>query len=652
VFTGSVNRSGRIRPSASGAFVVGAVGAAGVVAAAVTGWTAARSPVLVDPSQAAAWRAAIVASYWAVGAYTWWRRPVSRLGPIITALGFLYAASTLVASGVPLVHTLGMVVWALALVWTAYLYLCFPRGRLESRLERGLILVVALSMALTWGLILALSPRLPPGGSLVDCGMRCPPNAVQLVSGHAATGQALTTVFRVVLMVAAIGIAILILTKARSSSHLRRRAIVPLAAVFVANVVEFVIALFLAPADPGAREGLRIAVGGLTLAIPVAILVGQVRGNVFAAISLGQVAVRASGKPLTPASVQGVIGDALGDPSLALALWAPERAGYVDVHGAPLTLPQDSRARGITRVTRNDRPVAALIHDPTLDTDSSVIEGLAATSLMLLENSRLVDELRASRSRIVDAAERERRRLERDLHDGAQQRLVAIQVRLGLAQQLADGDELARQLQAAQREAEAALAELRALAHGIYPAELHDFGPAFALRSLARGAPVPVEVTDEGVGRSAEAIEAALYFCAREAIQNAAKHAGADAEVAVRLARRADAIELTVSDDGAGMAFQKHGDGIGITGMRDRIEAVGGEFEIVSTPGRGTSIHATVIARDRSQPRGPKKATELRHPVGTGSSAGRRPGHVEPLGGFVTPTLRSGKVARGRSDAP
>jgi signal transduction histidine kinase len=199
----------------------------------------------------------------------------------------------------------------------------------------------------------------------------------------------------------------------------------------------------------------------------------------------------------------------------------------------------------------------------------------------------------------VRAGERERRRLERDLHDGAQQQLVAIQVRLAVARELADSEELTKQLDATQKNAEAAVEELRALAHGIYPGVLHDFGPAAALRDLSSDSPVPITVTDDGIGRSSDAIEAAIYFCAREAIQNTAKHAGPGAKVTVTLGHREDAIQFTVSDDGAGMSPERDTDGIGVTSMRDRIEAVGGQFEIVSAPGQGTAIHATIPDGER-----------------------------------------------------
>jgi len=571
-----------------------AVAGAGAVATALTAWTTAASPILVDPTAISMWRSLFVGSYVGVGLYTWWRRPQSRLGPLVAGAGFLYSLTFLNASADPLAHTIGMAVWAGVIVYLTYVYLCFPRGWLESRLERGFILAFALSTAVIWGLILALSPTLPPGGNFTDCGTRCPPNALQIVSGHAATGMALTTAFNIVFTTALIGIATLLFYKSRSSAHLRRRAITPLALVFIANIAEFVIALFVAPAYPDTREALRIVNGVVTVAVPGAILLGEVRGDVFAARSLGQIAVRASGKPLTPIAVQNVIGDALGDSTLALALWDPGHARYVDVCGAPLELPHDRRAHGVTRITQGSAPVAALIHDPTLDTDSDLVDGLAATSLMLLENARLVDELQASRSRIVETGERERRRIERDLHDGAQQRLMMIQVKLRLARDRAEGNDLAEQLEAIGVDAATAVEELRTLARGIYPTVLRDLGLADALRSLATRTPIPIRVLDEGIGRRSPAIEAAIYFCSLEAVQNTIKHAGSGAQVTVTLRGHPGGVEFEIEDDGAGADTAAPGGGLGLISMHDRIGAVGGQFEIISAPGQGMIVRGAI----------------------------------------------------------
>lgn len=457
-----------------------------MLATTVTAWGVARSPILVHPGGLWIWRSLFVASYLAVGGYTWWRRPESRIGPIVAAYGFLYSLTTLNASGDPLAHTLGMVLWAAYIVYTGYVFLCFPRGRLASRLQRRFMLAWVLSAVLLLGLICALSPALPAGSDFTNCGTACPHNALQVVTGYAATGMALISAFNIVFTVAAIGVAMLVFEQARSSSRLRRRALTPLAAVVLANIVEFVVSLFLPSAFPETRETLKVLNGLTTLAVPAAIFAGQLRGAAFAAVSLGQIALREGGRSMTAADVQRVIAEALGDPTLRLAVWASERGVYVDLDGRALELPGDGPVPGVTRISRNDGPLAVLIHNPTLDTDSDIVEGLAATSLLLLENTRLVEELRASRLRIVQTAARERQRLEQDLHDGAQQRLTAVQIRLRLAQAKAESEELSAELEAIGLEAAEAIEELRTLAHGIYPLSLQDRGLPGALRALAR----------------------------------------------------------------------------------------------------------------------------------------------------------------------
>jgi signal transduction histidine kinase len=299
--------------------------------------------------------------------------------------------------------------------------------------------------------------------------------------------------------------------------------------------------------------------------------------------------VHARDRPLTPSAVQEVLADALGDPTVTLALWDGV-SGYVDVDGEPVELPVEPQARGVTLLSQDGRPVAALIHDPMLDTDSALLEGLAASSLMMLENAHLLDELRTSRSRLAATADRERRRLERDLHDGAQQRLMAVQIKLRLAQDKVSDPEVAAQLAAVGAEAEQAVEELRTLAHGIYPAGLGDYGLGSALRAVALQAPIPIVVDDQGVGRCARPVEAAIYFCAMEAIQNATKHAGSHASLTITLERDHEHVRFAITDDGVGMNPRTAGQGDGLPGMRDRIGAVGGELEITSTPGRGTTV--------------------------------------------------------------
>jgi signal transduction histidine kinase len=570
------------------------IAGAGLLATAATAWACARSPILYAPAETAVWRSAFVASYIAVGVYSWWRRPESRLGPLVAGVGFLYGVASLNAAAAPLAYTLGMVVWISVIVYLAYVFLCFPRGRLESRIERNFILALVVSTAVVWGLILALSPDLPRGGPFTNCGSRCPPNALQIVSGNAATGDALNTAFNVLTTMSLIGLAMLIWGKARSAAYISRRAMTPVTVAFLANIVEFVMYLFIGPAYPETKEAFRLADGVVTMAVPFAMLAGQVRGQAFVASSLSQLVVRAGRGPMTPAAVEKTIGEALGDPGLRVALWDREAGAYVDVHAAPLEPPLAGGAQATTQVTRGGLPVAVLIHDRALHIDTGVAEDLAATSVMLLENWHLVQELRASRSRVVKAAEHERRRLERDLHDGAQQSLMAIQLRARFALDATEPEDTARQLAAIEREAAAALEELRELAHGIYPPILTDLGLPAALQAVARRSSIPIQVSSAGIGRYREATEAAVYFCAREAIQNAAKHAGVGAQVIVTLASSDQTLQLTVSDDGVGMPLDRSVTGLGLLDMRDRIEAVGGHFEVASKPGGGTSIRVSV----------------------------------------------------------
>jgi PAS domain S-box-containing protein len=242
------------------------------------------------------------------------------------------------------------------------------------------------------------------------------------------------------------------------------------------------------------------------------------------------------------------------------ALWATSHAQFdLDAHGRPLR-------------------VIGVVQDIT-------------------ERVRLVEELRGSRARIVEAAARERLRLERDLHDGAQNRLVAIQMKLARAREEVGADAVATRLDELIDDSRAAIEELRALGHGIYPSELRDGGLSDALRSLAGAAPIRVRVTADGVGRHAPTVEEAVFFCAREAIQNATKHAGARAHVTLSVTRRDDGLEFAVADNGPGFDPREQSTGFGLASMRDRIAAVGGEIEIISAPGHGLRIRAIVPHR-------------------------------------------------------
>jgi signal transduction histidine kinase len=579
---------------------------AGVAAAVWTAWFVSRSRVQLDPVVDATVGAAYIASLVAAGAYTWYRRPNSRLGLLVGADGLAWALTTPSASGSALPHTIGMTIWAGWIVLTLYMYLAFPRGRLDSRLERGVILAFAGTSVVIWALILVLAKKLPAGGDFVNCGVRCPQNALRFVNASHGVGDALTVAYASVTAMLTLSTAILVISKTRSQSALGRRATEPLSYVLVANLVLFVLILLVRPSYPGTAHTFKGINAALSLAIPLALIAGQMRGRLFAAESAGRLAASSRGRRVTPEEVQGLLRETLGDPTLILALADAETGGYVDVDGRPFALPLEQDRHERVRILTGGATAALVVHDPQIDIDAGIVQGLAASALMLLENAQLLEQLQESRQRLMTVADEERRRLERDLHDGAQHRLLVIQLKLGLLRERIQEEELARQLDELREQATNAADEIRALAHGIYPGLLGDIGLAHAVTEATRLSPIPVEVDDHGIGRTDPATDAALYFCILEAVQNAAKHAGRNAHVTVTLARSAGSVSFRVADDGAGFRPGASGSpGTGLTNMRDRIEALGGALEIESRPNRGTTIEAVVPIREGEVP-GPR----------------------------------------------
>ena len=234
----------------------------------------------------------------------------------------------------------------------------------------------------------------------------------------------------------------------------------------------------------------------------------------------------------------------------------------------------------------------ALLHDPSLGETPDMLNAAASAAAIAVRQQdladglrRAVEDLRASRARLAAAADEERRRLERDLHDSAQQALVALRVRVAVARETLDGDPGAagRALDAIDVELGSVLEDLRRLSRGLYPPLLEDRGVVEALRGAASRAPVPI-VVEGDVGRLPRQVEVAAYFCCSEALQNAIKHAGPGAAITVSLAVEDQALRFAVADDGPGFDASAPSEGTGLTGMRDRAGAVGGSLEVRSSP--------------------------------------------------------------------
>jgi signal transduction histidine kinase len=346
---------------------------------------------------------------------------------------------------------------------------------------------------------------------------------------------------------------------------------------------------------PGFREVQRGTLFVMGLA-PLAFLLGLLDAR-LARSSIGDLIVELREEPAAP-DLRNALAGALRDPTLDLAYWLPDFQTYVDLQGRPVELPDDPE-RTATLIERNGRHVAALLHDRALDDERQLLEAAGAAAGMSLENARLQAELRArveelsgSRARVIEAGQRERQRLERNLHDGAQQRLIALSLRLSmLEKRLPAEPTLKQELDIARSEIALSLEELRDVARGIHPAVLSIHGLAVAVESLAAKAPLAVRLTLDVPDRLGEVVEVAAYYVVCEGLANVAKHARA-ASATVSLQRRRGRLVVEVVDDGVGGADTERGSGL--RGLADRVEALGGRLRVWTPLGGGTRVQAEI----------------------------------------------------------
>ena len=297
-------------------------------------------------------------------------------------------------------------------------------------------------------------------------------------------------------------------------------------------------------------------------------------------------------------AVRNALAESLGDRTLAIAYWLPERGEFVDEHGHPVELPEPGSGRSWTAVENGGRRVAAIVHDAELEARPELVQAAATGAVLALENERLkadlrarLQELRHSRRRIVQASFEARRRLERDLHDGAQQQLVTLSIDLQLLRTKVADEEARALVDEAAEKLAVAVSELRELARGLHPAILTDRGLRPSLEALAARTPGPVELDVQVEGRLPSSVEAAAYFVCAEALTNVSRYAQAG-HARVTLAQVDGALRVEIADDGVGGADP--GKGSGLSGLKDRLGAVDGELSIDSPAGGGTHLVATI----------------------------------------------------------
>jgi len=519
-------------------------------------------------------------SFAACGLIAWRRRPDSRSGQLMAAAGVGFFVSAILSQfDPPLAQTASIVLQELwAPFFVALLLTLLTGGRLESRVDW--LLVGAFVLAL-WIMQVVWLLFYEQDGNLLAAF----PNAD--IADAVDKGQ------RSLAGLASVAVAFVVALRWRAASRPRRRALLPSVAGSVALLL--FAALLTNDIVTGSRSQtvLWLAICSL-VSVPAAFLIGLLRSR----LARGGLADLFRDLNTTRGgALQTALAKTLGDPALVVAYRLPESLGYADADGRPVLVPPVAADRATAVVESDGREIATLVYDASLDDDPELVDAVRAAASIALENERLhaeaqgrLAEVQASRERIVAAGDAERRRLERNLHDGAQQRLVALSLQLRMLQGRIQSDPAtAEQLvSTASDQLAQSLEELRELARGIHPAVL-DHGLAAALESLASRSPVATTVAYEARGPLPEAVELAAYFVASEALANVAKYAEATS-VTVRVSHAGASAIIEIADDGVGGADEAGGSGL--RGLADRVAALDGRLRVVSPPGQGTTVTA------------------------------------------------------------
>ena len=545
-----------------------------VVAGLGIGWLgvdAGASGARVAADLALSW--ALVAASLAALERRRWRRSRS----LLAFAAFTLLAADLQWAGANVLWTLGFLLdaaWAAVLI---HVVLTFPEGRAWSQAARSAIATAYVATL---------------GGQLIGVFVSPDSRDVLAVAQQQTVADAVDRVQGTLGVAVALGVLWLLVRRLRGLRGPPRRAQAPLLAAAALAVPPLVVSLAWMTATGEGSATIDTIDRGVALLVPLGLVAGLSWSRLRRSEASDLVVeLRTDGAT----SLRERLAKVLGDPTVDVVYRLAD-GRHVDAAGRSLELPQ-SPERAITLVTVRGEEVAALVHDPALLDEPALVEAVRATAGLVLENERLaaevraqLAEVRASRTRIVAATDAELRRIERNLHDGAQQRLVTLSLTLGIAAGREDGGG-SEVLERARDEVDEAIAELRELARGIHPTLLREEGLLTAVEALARRTPIPVTVQGSPGDRLPGVVELAAYFLISEALTNVVKHAAAS-EAMVRLERTAGTLRVAVADDGVGGA--RAAADSGLTGLRDRLEVLDASLVIESVPGAGTTVSVEI----------------------------------------------------------
>jgi signal transduction histidine kinase len=534
----------------------------------------------------------VAGSFLVAGIAAWARRPANRTGRLLVAAGLCELLVPLVGPPWLVLAPVGHVAGTALVVILAQLILSFPAGELPSTASRTWVVAIGvLTLIVRTGILVSLDPA--TRGWTAD-------NPYRIIRdpGVAATIEAAR--LALVILIVTVLMVLVVARWVRATGPARRAFSPVLVAGAAAGAIYLAGAIAGLGTIPAELKTTLLWSQDLALAFfPMGFLAGFLR--IYLVRSAIADLVVELGETPTPAQLRAALANALGDPTLAVAYWSAAEDAYVGTDGAAVVMPGEGSGRAVTRLERGGTPIAAIIHDPALLDDPRLVASVASAMRLAVENEHLqaavedqLEEVRASRARIVEAGDAERRRLERDLHDGAQQRLVSLALALRVARTRLGGDAdpaIREMLEQAADDARQALVELRELARGIHPAVLTEAGLGAAVESLADRSAVPVRVLGATGERLSPVVERAAYFVVSEALANVNKHAGAT-RATVLLARDHRQLTVEVHDDGIGGVDT--GLGTGLRGLADRVAAVDGTLTIDSPPGGGTRLQACI----------------------------------------------------------
>jgi signal transduction histidine kinase len=543
------------------------------------------------------------------GLVAWKQLPGNQVGPIMTLAGFNFLCIFLIHSRSDPLYTIGLAVQASYTGLLVHLLLAYPAGRLARR-ERRLVVVAGYAVpgALWLAHLLVHDPNRPSpdnGGGAFER-----PDNLLLVTSQPTLDDLLQVVVGCWNALLLTCMVVVLVWRWRHASPIARRLVAPVLWVGVVwaahKAWQWLPLAELKASLYRHKDGYINLLGTIDdllgwaeiLVLVAALLFAAVLRQRLARSGVADLVLELDATP-APGRLQQALARSLGDPSVRVLYRTPQQRGWVDSAGRQAAPPADTDpSRAVVTVTRGGRVVAAIVHDAALRDQPLRVRGAAATAGLALENERLgalararLDEVRASRARVVAAGDAARRRIERDLHDGAQQYLIALYLQLRQVEAQTAGapaEALEAELEATATAAERLNQELRALADGIHPAALSERGLPGALAALAATAPVPVRVLAVPERRLPEPVEAAAWFVVSELVTNAAKFAQATG-VTVQAVLESE-LHVRVEDDGVGGVVVTAGGGL--EGLRDRVAALRGRLEVDSPAGAGTRVDA------------------------------------------------------------